>query len=395
MKKPHDDLSTSEKPMQTSLPPLNTKLPFPNSTSTDYAILKYVGSVSGHNGVFCGIQLFGELSKKGKNNGIINNIKYFDIDNDPYRLEDQCGLFVPLRKVLGWLNNNSDNIVINAAPKPDDIMSTISTTKSMSIDSPTNTATSANHIKNLEAQLQQRTLDLQDLYNQINELDLLLKDNEKKLSRKEEKFNNYKIEKSNEIDLLVGTIESLEKKLDELVKVDNIQSNNEETNKIMNENTELKKSISELQSQLTAVTEDNQVLTTNVQTLEIELSKERQNTQSLKISKDAEINRLRNIEMEKYKLELKIDTLNDTILEKDKLLDGSTNEINELKLKIKDLQNTTATTPTINSRNELDVYVPKSPVDPTAGRPNFCTFCDISGHSNSECPYEKDNIEMF
>lgn len=404
--------------MQSSqLPPLNTKLPFPNSTSTDYAILKYVGSVNGHNGVFCGIQLFGELSKKGKNNGIINGIKYFDIDDDVYRNggDDRCGLFVPLRKVLDWLNH-TNNMITPASPrkldvyqKPDDVVSTVSNT--MSIDSPTNivpTSASTTHIKQLEAQLQQRTLDLQDLYNQINELDVLLKDNERKLTRKEEKFNNYKIEKGNEIELLVGTIESLEKRIAELSST---KETDIEISKIMNENSELKKDISEKQLRLTSVTENNKLLTANVSTLENDLAKERENFQSLKISKDSEINRLRNIEMEKYKLDLKIEELNniieknsnvsDVILEKDRQLNDSINQINELKLKIQELEKknddttTTASTPTINNKNELDIYIPKTPIDSTAGRANFCTFCDINGHSKSECPYEKDDIEMF
>lgn len=282
--------------MQSPLPPIGSRIPFPNSQ--DSAILKYVGSVHGHDGVFCGLELCGTLTAKGKNNGDVNGVQYFNVDTP------NSGLFVPLRKVIGWLSQSSTLM---------EQFSPMSVNDRISLSSVDNTVLSSNnelielkkYISVLEKRIAQRDNDIKEMSIQVDELDANIRANEARLSRKETKFENFKREKDEEIAILVSTIETLEKKLQ----------------------------------------------TDRVKELELLLQ-----------TKDQEFQHY------KHQTEKEIEQLKATIA---------------------------------NSRNgnyNIDLnqaYVPPQPIDPSAGRDNFCTYCDREGHTSADCPYQKESFDMF
>lgn len=394
----------------TILPPIGSTLPFPNSS--DVAILKYVGSVSGHDGVFCGLELCGSISNKGKNNGSVNGIPYFEVSIP------NSGLFVPLRKVIGWLNNNNNN-VNNTDNFVNNENYSNSNVSSPAIHIDNNKQNNEDihelrrHINILEKRLVQRENDMKELDIQLDELDATLKANDARLARKEERFNRYRDDKENEISLLVTTIESLEKKVDDaenkyLIKLKEFENN--QVNKIEDkERNELK---------------------IKIENLENELNDQKEMYQTFKTSKTKEINELRKLEMENYKINEELEKLkeenNDSIkvieLEKkneeyihsienykldielrdnkienlEKMVKDITTENENLKRKIEDLENNKQIKNNLIDENGgLKVYMPTDEIDPSAGKDNFCTFCDKEGHHTNECPFEKDNIEMF
>lgn len=251
------------------LPPLGSHIPFPNTNET--AILKYVGSVDGHEGVFCGLELCGELSSRGKNSGEVNNTRYFTVS------VANSGLFVPLRKVVSWLSQTGvDHNVSGGVDEVTELKK---------------------YIAVLESRITLRENDIREMHGHVDELDANIRANEERLSRKEAKFENFKREKDSEIELLVSTIETLERKLQN----------------------------------------------DRVKELEEMLENERRLFQEYKIAKEEEINRL-----------------------------------------------------TAHSYVDINqAYQPPQPIDSSAGRPNFCTYCDRDGHTTDDCPYEKDNLEMF
>lgn len=442
--------------MQSSvLPPIGSPLPFPNSA--DVAILKYVGSVSGHEGVFCGLELCGDLAARGKNNGNVNGVRYFDV-----RVANS-GLFVPLRKVVGWLsmgspiakNNNGSstaaNTNMNMTVDVSSNASTYSNTNSnsnqlsqtshfayhndkMSVDlTPPNRTGSAGemnelrrHINVLEKQLVQRENDLRDLDIQLDELDATLRANDARLSRKEDRFARYKEEKEEEIRLLVTTIEALEKKVVEV------------------ELAHASKAEGQSDSGKAAVEEE---LKKQIEKLTLELAGEKEMFQSYKANKSKEIEKLRNVEMDKYKLEIELEKLRDAMAddsvaaknERIRVLEEENRELLQtvdslkLDLELRDSklaeiegpyeerisglmeqikqygkqleekdslvaklqEKAAAASNMVDANGGLKVFVPETATDASAGRDNFCTFCDLEGHETADCPYEKDNLEMF
>lgn len=283
--------------MQSSpLPSIGSKIPFPNSH--DSAILKYVGSVHGHDGVFCGLELCGNLASKGKNNGIVDGVQYFNVDIP------NSGLFVPLRKVVGWISQTGNSM------EPFSPMSVNDRNSFSSVD---NTLMNSNnevvelkkYITVLEKRLLQRDTDIKEMSIQVDELDANIRANEARLNRKETKFENFKKEKDEEIAMLISTIETLERKLQ----------------------------------------------TDRVKELEQILKDKEREFQEFKQLKDNEVEQLKAI------------------------LANATNTMDNIDLN--------------------KAYVPPQPIDPSAGRDNFCTYCDREGHTTSDCPYQKDSLEMF
>lgn len=388
------------------LPPIGSTLPFPNSS--DVAILKYVGSVSGHDGVFCGLELCGSISTKGKNNGSVNGISYFEV-NIP-----NSGLFVPLRKVIGWLNiNNNENKYSNENYSNSNLSSPATNVDNFKQQNNEDIHELRRHINILEKRLVQRENDMKELDIQLDELDANLKANDARLIRKEERFNRYRDDKENEISLLVSTIESLEKKVDDaenkyLVKIKEFE-NNQIVKFEDKERDEMKQKILNLEK---------------------ELKDQKEIYQTFKTSKIKEINELRKLEMENYKIneelerlkeenkdsiklvelerkneeyiqsienyKLDIELRDNKIENLEKIVKDITRENENLKHKIEDFENNSKVKDNLIDENGgLKVYMPTDEIDPSAGKANFCTFCDKEGHDTSECPFEKDNIEMF
>lgn len=396
----------------TILPPLGSTLPFPNSS--DVAILKYVGSVSGHDGVFCGLQLCGSISNKGKNNGSVNGISYFQVDIP------NSGLFVPLRKVIGWLNSNGFD---NQQNEFNNNNTNISSSTSSPIIKNNNSNKNneeinelRRHINFLEKRLVQRENDMKELDIQLDELDATLRSNDARLARKEERFNRYRDDKEQEVNLLVSTIESLEKKVGDaeekyITKIKELENNKLEiNNNLQNDNN------------------NNNILNEQIDNLKKELETQKEIYQNFKISKTKEINELRKFEMENFKINQELESLkqntNDSIklIEFENLNKEYIKTINDLKLdielkdsKIIELENSLKSTLDENSILKLQIndlkqvknstqfdengglqaFIPTIEIDPAAGKDNFCTFCDREGHSTNDCPFEKDNIELF
>lgn len=436
------------------LPPLGSPLPFPNSS--DVAILKYVGSVAGHDGVFCGLELCGSLAARGKNSGSVNGTSYFQVDIP------NSGLFVPLRKVVGWLGNSNGNEKFsgigngsrngNGSTSANTNTDFYSYSSSNIISSPTaqknfvspsaGSLTSGNdsnnelrrHINVLEKRLVQRENDLRELDVQLDELDATLRTNDARLARKEERFNRYRSEKEDEIKLLVGTIEALEKKVGDAEEI-------------------YAAKLKELEQKGTVSgdTDGNSttVLEEKIMQLEEQLSAQKDMYETFKVSKAKEIDELRKSEMEAFKLSAELERLREEsvdILEMEKLkreneqllkdmesmkldmelrdskirnleelLKYSQQDNEALEVRLQNYENGTltdkqrrnivlqsATTVTTRSNEDmldenggLKVFVPDEKIDPSAGREDFCSFCDREGHSTDDCPYEKDNIEMF
>ncbi|KAG0678729.1 hypothetical protein C6P40_000200 [Pichia californica] len=399
-------------PKSTILPPLGSTLPFPNSS--DVAILKYVGSVSGHDGVFCGLQLCGSISNKGKNNGSVNGISYFQVDIP------NSGLFVPLRKVIGWLNSNGFD---NQQNEFNNNNTNISSSTSSPIIKNNNSNKNneeinelRRHINFLEKRLVQRENDMKELDIQLDELDATLRSNDARLARKEERFNRYRDDKEQEVNLLVSTIESLEKKVGDaeekyITKIKELENNKLEiNNNLQNDNN------------------NNNILNEQIDNLKKELETQKEIYQNFKISKTKEINELRKFEMENFKINQELESLkqntNDSIklIEFENLNKEYIKTINDLKLdielkdsKIIELENSLKSTLDENSILKLQIndlkqvknstqfdengglkaFIPTIEIDPAAGKDNFCTFCDREGHSTNDCPFEKDNIELF
>lgn len=399
-------------PKSTILPPLGSTLPFPNSS--DVAILKYVGSVSGHDGVFCGLQLCGSISNKGKNNGSVNGISYFQVDIP------NSGLFVPLRKVIGWLNSNGFD---NQQNEFNNNNTNISSSTSSPIIKNNNSNKNneeinelRRHINFLEKRLVQRENDMKELDIQLDELDATLRSNDARLARKEERFNRYRDDKEQEVNLLVSTIESLEKKVGDaeekyITKIKELENNKLEiNNNLQNDNN------------------NNNILNEQIDNLKKELETQKEIYQNFKISKTKEINELRKFEMENFKINQELENLkqntNDSIklIEFENLNKEYIKTINDLKLdielkdsKIIELENSLKSTLDENSILKLQIndlkqvknstqfdengglkaFIPTIEIDPAAGKDNFCTFCDREGHSTNDCPFEKDNIELF
>ena len=408
-----------------SLPPISTFSSSSQSNSQPYAILRYVGSVSNRPGVFCGLELCNELANKGKNDGDVGGVKYFDVQ------VSGSGLFVPLRKVVAWISaasatatseninryNAHQDLSCSASPTIGTyITNTTNTESSMRYESPVDTKmgnthsstptrspsiinnvgmnvdviTSTNelrrHINILEKRLAARENDLRELGVQLDELDASMCAKDARLKRKEDRFIQYKVEKEREVELLMDTIAALEKRVGKEgggVVSNGVGGNDEEVQR-------LQKLLEERDEEFVA----------------------------FKAAKNREINALRAVEMDKYKLELEVERLKSESVgalqvEVDELTtinETLKREIDELRLdmqlkdtKIENLelqlqrqqQNHQQAIVDLDENGGLKVYVPPHAVDASAGREDFCTYCDKDGHSTSECPYEKDNLEVF
>lgn len=381
-----------------SLPPIGSHLPFPNSD--DMAILKYVGSVEGHEGVFCGLELCGKLSKNGKNNGSVNGKFYFNVD------KEGSGIFVPLRKVMKWIsdipmdtdyniydsnsnsNGNSNNVSTATTPKtPNTVINKNNTNQNFmdGNDNDNDIDIENNELRRrilyLENELSLRDQGLKDLGIQLDELDSTLKEDGARLSRKEERFSRYKAEKEEEIKMLMSTIETLEKKIDS--GVGSLGKQNDRTEELENE----------------------------IRILKDEFT-------NFKVKKNKEIDNLRKVEMENYTLSLEIEKLKNASCDAIALeqLQAENEQmlktINDLKLdlklrdsKIEDLetmQNEATGSNKMFDQSfqvaenvELPVFKPSREIDASAGRPNFCTYCDATGHETEECPYQKHSHDIY
>jgi len=352
-----------------NIPEINNVFDLPDEGQ---AILRYVGSIHGKNGVFCGIELLGDIKSKGKNSGLVNGVQYFNVEIP------NSGLFIPLRKFQGWFNNSKPEINTNDF-----------------------------EVQRIVDLYQNRILkseqDLKEMSSQLDELDTDLKMKEELWIKKEENFERYKSQKNLEIEQLMTTINVLQQKVQESEEKFNQLSatggggNNNNNN---NNKDDVDVDVDRLQSQLET---------------------EKQRFNQFKIEKNREIDELRQIEIKNFKLEMELEKL-----KTDSVTEGAkSNELNQFKIQNEQLQlqntqlknqldklksqlnfNTNNEGIIINETNEqinkwidesgaLKIYQPTTVIDPTGGNPNFCKYCDREGHSTIECPYENDNMDQF
>lgn len=285
-------------------PTIGSKISLP--TGGD-ALLKYVGSISGKEGVFCGLELLGDLQCKGKNSGEVNGERYFQVETP------NSGLFVPLRKFQSWFPNNE------------------SSQRDPSMDV-------------YQQRIMKSELDLKEMSIQLDEVEHNMRLQEEEWGKREAKFAVFKSEKELEINQLMETINVLNEKV-----------------------SESERKFSELTQKPSSV-EDT--------VLQEALERERREFRDYKVKMNKQVDDLRSVEMDNYKLQLKLE-------EKEV-------EIADLKSK----QNLSASL--IDENGSLKVFQRfDGGIDPTAGEANFCDFCDKHGHSRSECPYENDDMEQF
>ncbi|KAF8456288.1 hypothetical protein BGX38DRAFT_1087611 [Terfezia claveryi] len=73
-----------------------------------HGVVKFIGNVRGKHGVFCGVELEGSLSGKGKNDGVVDGVRYFTTSSP------MSGMFVPISRATKRLSASSSN----APPTP-------------------------------------------------------------------------------------------------------------------------------------------------------------------------------------------------------------------------------------------------------------------------------------
>lgn len=73
-----------------------------------HGVVKFIGNVRGKNGVFCGVELEGSLTGKGKNDGVVDGVRYFTTSSP------MSGMFVPISRATKRLSASSSN----APPTP-------------------------------------------------------------------------------------------------------------------------------------------------------------------------------------------------------------------------------------------------------------------------------------
>ncbi|KAF8469527.1 hypothetical protein BDZ91DRAFT_55178 [Kalaharituber pfeilii] len=74
-----------------------------------HGVVKFIGSVRGKNGIFCGVELEGNIAGKGKNDGIVDGVRYFTTSTP------MSGIFVPLSRATKRYSASSSS---NAPPTP-------------------------------------------------------------------------------------------------------------------------------------------------------------------------------------------------------------------------------------------------------------------------------------
>lgn len=297
-------------------PNSNSRIPTVGSVvslpSGGEALLKYVGSIQGKEGVFCGLELLGGLRSKGKNNGEVDGNVYFHVETP------NSGLFVPLRKLQSWFP-------LVEVPPVADIY---------------------------QQRIMKSELDLKEMSLQLDEVEQNMRIQEDQWMKKESKFNLYKQEKELEITQLIETINVLNQKVKESeekfikLNVDSSGDNGDDTEKF--------------------------------QSL---LNEEKDKFTQFKTKMNKQVDDLRKVEMDNYKLELKIE-------EQDK-------EITQLKEQLEsNKQIKVPPVSLVDENNTLKIFQPLTKIDASYGDINFCTFCDKQGHSRLECPYENDDDDM-
>ncbi|KAI5786416.1 hypothetical protein DFH27DRAFT_257867 [Peziza echinospora] len=68
-----------------------------------HGVVRFIGNVRGKAGVFCGVELEGPLAGKGKNDGVVDGVRYFSTNTQ------LSGIFVPLSRATKRFSTSSSN----------------------------------------------------------------------------------------------------------------------------------------------------------------------------------------------------------------------------------------------------------------------------------------------
>lgn len=285
------------------------------------AVLRYVGSIAGREGVFCGLELLGELRGRGKNSGEVSGRRYFDVE------VAGSGLFVPLRKVEGWLQvQSAEAVTENAAAESQRTVihngaslasSVVSGNSRTAVGPPVGAQSDMTQVVTTtygsggpptsevyHARLLKSEHDLSEISAQLDEVEANLRRQEDIWREREARFAQYKREKDLEVEQLVETVR--------LLSESNSNASNER--------------VTQLEMQLRERDE-------TIAQLKAELGASQQISQPVAVESSAKPSNL------------------------------------------------------LNPDGTLKVFTP-SVAAPKS--PNFCDFCDRHGHTRVECPYEND-----
>ncbi|GMM32054.1 hypothetical protein DAMA08_047990 [Martiniozyma asiatica (nom. inval.)] len=312
-----------------SIPAINTPLRLP-PPYYGTAVLRYIGSVGDKDGIFCGLELIGNISHRGKNSGVVDNVQYFSVE------KPGSGLFVPLRRVRSWLESSAsfDNVQL----EPNDIVNK----EPIVVTNRQSTSSNSNEIDVYKSRLAKSNNDLMELSAQLDELDAALKNSELKFSQREEKYAKYKIDKEAEIDQLIQTVSIVESKaksseLEFKRIIEEMKRNmHSPSNELENLKIQLEATKGELEETRNSKIVNNEINTDGIDSLKRELEVEKKKFNDFKIQKNNEINDLRKVEMENFKLQMEIEKLLSVSTEQQNI-DDVIKERDQLKIEIEDL----------------------------------------------------------
>ncbi|QPG75635.1 hypothetical protein FOA43_002992 [Brettanomyces nanus] len=177
------------------------------------ALLKYIGPVKNKQGTFAGVELQGELQDRGKNSGDANGIRYFDT------AVPMSGLFIPFWKLLqmNGVRESPERMNMSAprslrSPTPmrmerdEEIEHLRDEIESLKVQNGEIT----NNMRLYEQKLAERSKILQELEATVSSFDPMLAEYDRQLDIEEERFVKYKESTDNQIKELLDAIELME-----------------------------------------------------------------------------------------------------------------------------------------------------------------------------------------
>lgn len=332
------------------LPPIGSTIVLPDGGG---AKLRFVGSIDNKEGVFCGLELLGALSSKGKNSGWVGPKQYFQVE------VEGSGLFVPLRKVQSWFPQQQPQ---HEFKTPNQNFSPRIAQSGMNSSAP---------LVRMDSGLEN---ELDEMFSQVELLQQALEHQKGESINKDQIFTKYKQESLEEITQLTNTIKFLNDKINQYEQsVAPVQSNGETVDRLKNENTQLVAKVNELENEL--------------RSFKTEFDR-------FKVAKAEEINVLREFEMQNYSLNMKLEEKDEEIAALRKKLESvshqNDNTMSEgVSATTHNASNSrpTSNTNLINSDGTLRIFTPSHKIR----EENYCSYCDKKGHTDEECVYQNDD----
>ncbi|ODV68894.1 hypothetical protein HYPBUDRAFT_120766 [Hyphopichia burtonii NRRL Y-1933] len=360
-----------------------------------YGTLKYYGPIEGKQGLFAGIELTGPIAaSRGKNNGSVNGIQYFDV------IQPMSGLFLPIDR-LKQANPQIGGSKYNDLKLKYDI-----------------NEREMNEKMEILNELRITVNDLQPL---LEEYEIDISEKDKKLSRQKSEFERAREEWRSSIQLLVNTHEETEILYDQkfrelreyierlLKEKDDISNNNQITTPTSNSSSKKIYHGDDHESEIERLNLVIHDLNLEHHLLEKNYTAKIQNDLNHQLEIRPTFEELSDLQksldeldtLHENELNTKSTQIN-SLSESNKDLE---NQLNDFKQKNIDLEDKIKTLQELNQSsliqleseniapNSLDglpIYKPAAPIDPSAGKDDWCGLCERDGHSSINCPYEND-----